>query len=41
MYKYGKGVKQDYEKAFHYYSLSAEQGDGVAQNNLEIGRAHV
>ena len=39
---YGKGVKQNYEKAFQWYKLSAEQGVKQAQYNLagcyEMGR---
>ena len=35
MYLYGtNGVKQDYQKAFHYYSLAAQQEDPIATNNL-------
>ena len=33
MYMYGKGVDQDYTKAFKYFSLAADQGwvDGQLQ----------
>lgn len=35
MYLYGtNGVKQDYEKAFKYYSMAAKQDDPIAINNL-------
>lgn len=35
MYLYGiNGVKQDYQKAFQYYSLAAKQEDPIAINNL-------
>ena len=34
MYDHGDGVEQDYEKAFEYYTLAAEQGEGKAFNNL-------
>ena len=35
MYLYGtNGVKQDYEKAFRYYSMAAKQDDPIALNNL-------
>ena len=34
MYKNGNGVPQDYEAAFKWYSLAAEQGDAASQNNL-------
>ena len=30
----GKGVAQDYQEAAKWYSLAAEQGHAVAQNNL-------
>ena len=34
MYRYGRHVEQDYEKAFHYFKLSADQGNQCAQDNL-------
>ena len=34
LYYDGEFVKQDYEKAFHYFSLSANQGDSEAQYML-------
>ena len=35
MYLYGtNGVKQDYQKAFKYYSMAAKQDDPIALNNL-------
>ncbi|MDR1694663.1 MAG: sel1 repeat family protein [Lactobacillaceae bacterium] len=35
IYLYGdKDIPQDYKKAFHYYSLAAEQDDKIAVNNL-------
>ena len=33
-YHYGKGVKQDYVKAFEWYKKAAEQGDAWAQNKI-------
>ena len=34
MYQHGEGVEKDYEKAIHYYTLSANQGNSSAQYNL-------
>ena len=34
MYLYGKGVKQDYAKAFKLFTLAAEQGWVDGQLNL-------
>ena len=34
MYHYGIIVKENYEKAIHYYTLSANQGHSSGQNNL-------
>lgn len=35
MYLYGSnGVEQDFEKAFHYYNMAAEQNNPIALNNL-------
>ena len=35
MYLYGtNGVKEDYDLAFKYYSMAAEQNDPIAMNNL-------
>ncbi len=34
MYDLGTGVPEDYEEAFKWYRLSAEQGYADAQNNL-------
>jgi len=36
MYYLGKGVLQDYKKAFEWRSKAATQGDATAQNNLGI-----
>ena len=33
-YDRGEGVEQDYEQAIYWYTLSAEQGNHKAQNNL-------
>ena len=32
----GKGVKQDYKKAFEWYEKAATQGIAEAQNNLGV-----
>ena len=34
MYETGTGVPKDYKKAIEYYTLSANQGNADAQNNL-------
>ncbi|MBQ2481415.1 MAG: SEL1-like repeat protein, partial [Treponema sp.] len=34
MYDCGRGVEQDYEKAFEWYTKAAEQGNAYAQNDL-------
>ena len=34
MYYAGKGVKQDYSKAFEWYKKAAEEGHAEAQNEL-------
>ena len=31
-----RGVKKDYEKAVHWYTLAAEQGESWSQNDLGI-----
>lgn len=36
LYQTGKGVKQDYAQAVHWYSKAAEQGHADAQNNLGV-----
>ncbi len=36
MYLDGKGVAQDYRKAFEWYSETAQQGDAHAQFNLGV-----
>lgn len=36
MYYNGHGVKQDYKKAFEWYTKSANQGYGMAQFNLGV-----
>ena len=36
IYYKGKGVPQDYKKALKWYTLSAEQGNKVAQYNLGV-----
>ena len=36
MYDQGKGVRQDYVQAMHWYRKAAEQGDVEAQNNLGV-----
>ena len=33
-YENGRGVAQNYEEATRWYSMAAEQGDALAQNNL-------
>eukprot|EP01090_Pellita_catalonica_P006288 TRINITY_DN16496_c0_g1_i1.p1 TRINITY_DN16496_c0_g1~~TRINITY_DN16496_c0_g1_i1.p1 ORF type:complete len:350 (-),score=38.34 TRINITY_DN16496_c0_g1_i1:54-989(-) len=33
-HEFGIGVEKDASKAFHYYSMAAEEGDSVASNNL-------
>ena len=35
-YAKGDGVPQDYQEAFKWYRLSAEQGDADAQSNLGL-----
>lgn len=35
-YYYGKDIEKDYEKAFHWYSLSANKGFPAAERNLGI-----
>ena len=35
-YHYGYGVQQDYDEAFKWYSLAADQGLASAQNNLGL-----
>jgi len=34
MYEFGEGVPIDYQKAFHWYWLSASQGEAGAQYSL-------
>jgi FOG: TPR repeat, SEL1 subfamily len=34
MYYQGKGIKQDKQKAFYWYTKAAEQGEPKAQYNL-------
>ena len=41
LYYDGEFVKQDYEKAFHYFSLSANQGDSCAKERLKAIPDHV
>ena len=45
MYEYGKGVEQDYTKAFEWYTKSAEQDDSVGQWSLgclyELGQGTI
>ncbi len=36
MYSNGHYVEQDYEKAFHFYKLSADKGNHYAQNNIGV-----
>ena len=36
MYQKGEGVQQSYKEASKWYRLAAEQGDDLAQGNLEI-----
>lgn len=36
MYELGRGVKQDYQQAVHWYRKAAEQGDAQAQCNLGL-----
>ena len=31
LYRIGRGVNQDFQKAYHWYSLAAEQGYAEAQ----------
>ena len=38
LYRIGQGVKQDYHKAYHWYSLSAEQAYPQAQ--YKVGLMH-
>ncbi len=35
-YAHGRGVEQDYEKAVYWYTKAAEQGNRIAQKNLDI-----
>ena len=34
MYSDGKGVRQDYTKAFEWYQKAADQGNGIGKFNL-------
>ena len=36
MYKHGRGVKPDFEKAIAWYTKAAEQGYAPAQNDLGV-----
>lgn len=40
MFKHGQGVPQDYTKAIEYFTLSANQGNSAAQNNLGTEPTH-
>lgn len=36
IYAAGDGVEQDFEQAYHWLSLAANQGDALAQRNLGV-----